>query len=602
MESKKRMKRLAFIALLLISTLASAQTNNFKWIVQQTYTAAGTNTYTATVAGFNLGFGAELKVLFTNGNTGASTLAINGGAAQTLRKSGGSALSSGDILAGATYRLTYDGTYWQVLGIGGSGGGSVAWGDITSTPTTIAGYGITDYNSLGDARWIKLGGTSILTSPVRISNGNYGDNFVIDLRGNDGGPLSVLHHYDSSSGYTSQLKVTPYGGSIFYALPTSLAGPVEYWSPNDGTSMFWNSNGWSFSSGLGAKFDFENDIYMIPGSGHGIYMRGAGGSTADFNLEYGAGSYTKFLPTAGGITLTLPSANSTLATRSLAETFLNKTISLGSNTISGTKAQFNTAVTDGDFEDVANKATTLTTMNNTLYPTTASISDDRTVTGTGAIVQSDNFKTIYFNSATPFNFTIDQLSAKSQVAFMNIGAGTVTFVAGTGVTITGAATLAGASGDVVPSGFIIYRSATNPILQVSGHNDPDIAVIKKKKVSLTSSDILTLNSSAVELLQAPGSGFANEILSISFRYNYATAAYATNTTLSVLYSTVEVTNHLGILNQTSDKIKIASSGINYLGDESVIENQAVYLSTQVGNPTAGGGSLDVYITYRIIQL
>ena len=33
---------------------------------------------------------------------------------------------------------------------------SLAWSKISSTPTTIAGYGITDYNSLGDARWVQL--------------------------------------------------------------------------------------------------------------------------------------------------------------------------------------------------------------------------------------------------------------------------------------------------------------------------------------------------------------------------------------------------------------------------------------------------------------
>ena len=128
------MKRI-FLALLLISSLASAQNNNFIWIKQATHTASGTNTYTASIGGFTLGTDNELKVKFTNGNTGASTLAINGGAAQTLRKNGSSALSSGDLLPGATYRLTYDGTYWQVFGIGGSGGGSTAWADITGKPT-----------------------------------------------------------------------------------------------------------------------------------------------------------------------------------------------------------------------------------------------------------------------------------------------------------------------------------------------------------------------------------------------------------------------------------------------------------------------------------
>lgn len=41
------------------------------------------------------------------------------------------------------------------LGIGAAAA-SVAWANITSKPTTISGYGITDFNSLGDARWILL--------------------------------------------------------------------------------------------------------------------------------------------------------------------------------------------------------------------------------------------------------------------------------------------------------------------------------------------------------------------------------------------------------------------------------------------------------------
>jgi hypothetical protein len=47
------------------------------------------------------------------------------------------------------------------------------WSEITSTPTTIAGYGITDFNSLGDARWSLLGHThtfaSITSKPTTLS-------------------------------------------------------------------------------------------------------------------------------------------------------------------------------------------------------------------------------------------------------------------------------------------------------------------------------------------------------------------------------------------------------------------------------------------------
>lgn len=136
------MRKLIFISLFLCATLAGAQNNSFSWIKQQTYIATGTNTYAITVPQYGTSgiLASELKVQFTNGNTGASTLAINGGAATTMRKNGSSALASGDIVTGATYRLTFDGTYWQVLGIGGSGG-SVAWSDITGKPNVLIGTG-----------------------------------------------------------------------------------------------------------------------------------------------------------------------------------------------------------------------------------------------------------------------------------------------------------------------------------------------------------------------------------------------------------------------------------------------------------------------------
>lgn len=48
-----------------------------------------------------------------------------------------------------------------------------AWADITGEPTTIGGYGITDFNSLGDARWSLLAHThtfaSLTSKPTTLS-------------------------------------------------------------------------------------------------------------------------------------------------------------------------------------------------------------------------------------------------------------------------------------------------------------------------------------------------------------------------------------------------------------------------------------------------
>ena len=178
------------IALLIIGSSAYGQSMSVNWLKQSTFTAAGTNTYTVTATGVTQYVaGLELKILFTNANTGASTINVNSLGARTLQKNG-VALASGDIAAGGTYRITFDGTNFQVLGIGGSGGGGgvtagdkgditvtlvpenwtidnnavtnakindVAWSKITGTPTSLSGYGVTGAETLSS---LRLNGTA----------------------------------------------------------------------------------------------------------------------------------------------------------------------------------------------------------------------------------------------------------------------------------------------------------------------------------------------------------------------------------------------------------------------------------------------------------
>lgn len=88
--------------------------------------ATGTNDYLATISGYALGEGKAVKIKFTNANTGASTLNINGTGAKSIVKGNGSALSSGNIKAGQICNLVYTGSVFQLLGEGGEYGTATA--------------------------------------------------------------------------------------------------------------------------------------------------------------------------------------------------------------------------------------------------------------------------------------------------------------------------------------------------------------------------------------------------------------------------------------------------------------------------------------------
>jgi hypothetical protein len=125
------------------------------------------------------------------------------------------------------------------------------------------------------------------------------------------------------------------------------------------------------------------------------------------------------------------------------------------------------------------------------------------------------------------------------------------------------------------------------------------------KVSVSSAEILALNSSPKQLLAAPGSGKLYEITGILCRMNFGTAAYAANTTLQVLYSgaNLVVGTNSNIINATISKTgKMILSAISAAGSTQYLENTALNVNVGGGNPTTGDGTLDIYITYKIITL
>lgn len=108
--------------------------------------ATGTDTYaiTSTPATTAYVAGQRVNVLFTNANTGTSTLNRDTLGVKNLVKSDGSAFSAGDIPAGAILPFVYNGTAYQLVGGGTSVANSINNATAKTTPVDTDLFGILD--------------------------------------------------------------------------------------------------------------------------------------------------------------------------------------------------------------------------------------------------------------------------------------------------------------------------------------------------------------------------------------------------------------------------------------------------------------------------
>lgn len=125
-----------------------------------------------------------------------------------------------------------------------------------------------------------------------------------------------------------------------------------------------------------------------------------------------------------------------------------------------------------------------------------------------------------------------------------------------------------------------------------------------QKTNITSAELLNLNSVPKQLLAAPGSGKFYEILGISFRMNFATAAYASNVNLRIMYTgaTQLIASNAVAITCTATRIGKFALTVFTSTNTQYLENTAIQAEIVSGNPTAGGGTLDLYVTYKIVTL
>ena len=192
-----------------------------------------------------------------------------------------------------------------------------------------------------------------------------------------------------------------------------------------------------------------------------------------------------------GNDLTINLDTSSVVTATGTTTLTNKTIALGSNTVSGTTAQFNTALTDGSFATLAGSET---------LTNKAIDSDNNTITN---IVNADIKANAAIANSKLANSTISISDDSSTSTSLSLGGG-FSILGGSGVTTT----LNGTELTIATDGSIVTETSTDTLTNktISGASNT-LSNIGNSSLSNSS---VTLGSTAVALgaTAASAAGFS----------------------------------------------------------------------------------------------
>jgi hypothetical protein len=131
--------------------------------------------------------------------------------------------------------------------------------------------------------------------------------------------------------------------------------------------------------------------------------------------------------------------------------------------------------------------------------------------------------------------------------------------------------------------------------------------VRLAKATLSSGQVLTLNTAPITVIAAPGAGKMINILSVATKLTFGTAAYAANTQLSLKYvgaaynACTDASTLVSGASRTLRWDQVVSTTASATNTQ-MIENAGIQITVNTGNPTTGDSSVDYYIYYVITTL
>ena len=263
------------------------------------------------------------------------------------------------------------------------------------------------------------------------------------------------------------------GKNVITAGTVDAKGDLIVGSADDAVARLGvGSNGQVLTAASGATYGLEWAAPAAVGVfGASILFEGATADDYETTLEVTD-------PTADR-TITLPNATGTVVLRDSTDTLTNKSISFGSNTVTSTLAQLNTAVSDADVASIAG-AETLT--NKTLT--------SPTITGTGSI--AGTFTGNLTGDVTG-NVTGSSGSTTGNAATVTNGVYTTSKISV--LAATSSAELAGVITDETGSGNLVFSTSptlVTPVLGVASATSVNGTTIPSSKTLVVTTDKLNV--------------------------------------------------------------------------------------------------------------
>ena len=126
--------------------------------------------------------------------------------------------------------------------------------------------------------------------------------------------------------------------------------------------------------------------------------------------------------------------------------------------------------------------------------------------------------------------------------------------------------------------------------------------IKIEKTTITSAQLLDMYTTPVTLVPAQGANTLIVPVNVVLKYRFGTIEYTTNQTITLSpNNSLWTANYNSALAGTSNKY-LSRSVTPTSTVTGIIDDLPFTIGVQIGNPLAGDGELDVYLSYYVLTL